>query len=59
MESISGSEGILGLISAKGKEREDLSVCLPGPDRRQCQGRVPMAPTNLFIYSEKFNVQGD
>lgn len=49
MQSISGLEGILGLVSAKGKEREDLSVCPGLTDGNAKVGFLWPPPIYLFI----------
>lgn len=47
------------VVSTKDKQREELPVCLLRPDGMATPGRVTMAPTNLCIYSGKFNFLGD
>lgn len=44
------------VVSSKDKEREEL-VCLSAWARRH--GSITMAPTDLFVCSEEFYVQGD
>lgn len=60
MQGISGLEGVLEVLLFQLKlsqERSCVSVCV-SKTGWQHQDRVTTAPTNLFIYREKFNFQG-